>query len=88
MSTLQDTWDIETPQPDEKRKRAPSQRLDPMLTLKVFEAFDAGISPARIAKKFNTTPAAIRNRIRASGRDVRKCICPQCGYDLLKGENK
>lgn len=86
MHTLVDTWDTEPTQTLEKKVRAVSKRLDPMLTLKVLEAFDAGISPTRIAKKYNTTPAAIRNRIRASGREVRKCVCPRCGFDLLKGE--
>ena len=85
LEDLATTWeDLELPS---KKPRAPQQRLAPNLSEKVLSAFDKGHTPAEIAAHYGTTPAAIRDRIRRSGRSIRVHVCSQCGY-VDKGETK
>jgi hypothetical protein len=85
MSTVIDTWDTDPIKLTKKKVRAVPKRIDPTSIPKILEAFDAGISPVKIAKKLGTTPAAVRNRIRASGRSIKSHTCPNCGH-TTKGE--
>jgi hypothetical protein len=53
-----------------KKDRAAPKRLDKSKAQAVLDAFDRGHTPTQIAEHYNTTPAAIRDRIRRSGREL------------------
>jgi len=60
--------------------------IDPTKALLILDDFDNGLTPQELSVKYQTTSAAIRNRIRRSGRTIRRCACPtscpHCGGKL------
>jgi len=63
-----------------KKPRAQHRRLAPHLADQVLVDFSMGDTPTEIAARYNTTPGAVRNRLRRAG--MLDKTCPHCGGKL------